>query len=290
MKFRDMIRALRPHQWLKNVLVSVPAIAAHNLGLKTIGGVLLAFVAYSLCASASYILNDLLDLEYDRSHRSKKNRPIAAGRLTWVEGVTLATCLLAGSLLIALTLPGPFLLILCMYCVLAIAYSVYLKRLLMVDVVVLASLYGVRVVAGGAAVKIRLSEWLIGFCVFLFLSLALVKRVTELRNLSNEACSELAGRGYRIEDLNPLQALASAAGFVSVLVLSLYLNSEEVRVLYRYPEALWGVALILVFWIGRVILITGRGEMHDDPVVFALTDKVSLISALVAAFLLLLAT
>lgn len=290
MKLPIVIRALRPHQWLKNVLVSIPAIAAHNLGLNTLVGVFLAFLAFSLSASAAYVLNDILDLEHDRRHPTKKNCPIAAGCLTRAQGVGLAICLLASALFIAFTLPRAFLLALCIYFALAAAYSAVLKRLLMIDVVVLASLYGLRVVAGGAAVNIRISEWLIGFCVFFFLSLALVKRATELKGLSNELYAQLAGRSYQIKDLNPLQSLASAAGFVSVLVLALYLKSEEVRVLYRHPEALWGVVLILAFWIGRIILVTGRGEMHDDPVVFALTDKVSIASALTAALVFVLAT
>jgi 4-hydroxybenzoate polyprenyltransferase len=175
--------------------------------------------------------------------------------------------------------------VLCCYFALSLSYSTYLKQFLMIDVVVLACLYGLRVVAGGVAVGISLSEWLVAFCVFFFVSLALVKRSSEIKT-AVVAGSQLSGRGYKIEDLPVVLALAGAAGFVSVLVLALYLDSENVRAIYSHPTMLWGVGLILVFWIGRVVLIAGRGDMHDDPVVFAVTDRISLLSAIAAAVIL----
>jgi 4-hydroxybenzoate polyprenyltransferase len=279
-------RALRPHQWLKNILIAVPAIAAHRFSIETIGKVLLAFVAFSLAASAAYVINDIIDREHDRKHPRKRNRPFASGALTPGFGVGLTVALLAGAVGISFYLPQAFLLVLCGYLILTLAYSVYLKRFLMLDVAVLACLYGMRVVAGGVAAAVPLSVWIIAFCVFFFLFLALVKRTAELKVLPQETDALLAGRAYRVGDIQALQALAGAAGLVSVLVLALYLGSPEVRALYSHPVGFWGVGLVLIVWIGRVILITGRGHMHDDPVIFAATDRASLVLVLAAAVIL----
>jgi 4-hydroxybenzoate polyprenyltransferase len=285
----DTVRALRPHQWLKNLLIAVPAVAAHNSTLQTAKTLLFAFVAYSLCASATYIVNDLLDRQYDRIHPRKKARPVPSGKLTVVRWGILAGYLLVGSIAISLFgLPSTFLLVLGGYFALTLGYSIYIKRLLMMDVVVLACLYGLRVIAGGVAVSITLSPWLIGFCIFFFLSLALVKRIAELKTVPTEPGIPLAGRGYRLEDLHAVQSLAAAAGFVSVLVFVLYLNSEAIKALYTQPTALWSVGLILIFWIGRIVVIAGRGEMHDDPVVFAVRDTTSLIAGVLVFLVLIL--
>jgi 4-hydroxybenzoate polyprenyltransferase len=248
--------------------------------------VLLAFIAFSLCASGVYIINDLIDREHDRKHPRKRNRPIASGALSLRFGVGLAITLLAVALGISFALPQAFLLVLGGYFSLTLAYSIYLKGFLMLDVVVLACLYGMRVVAGGVAAAVPLSEWLIAFCVFFFLCLALVKRTAELKSLPREAGAELAGRAYCSDDIQALQALSAAAGLVSVLVLGLYVASPEVRALYSHPSGIWGVGLLLVVWIGRVILITGRGHMHDDPVIFAATDRTSLVLVAAAAVIL----
>lgn len=270
-------RALRPHQWLKNTLIALPAVAAHRFSYETVETVLLAFVAFSLCASAVYVINDLIDFEHDRNHPGRSKRPFASGALSFRFGVGLASALLAMAFCLALLLPTAFLFVLCGYFVSTLAYSLHLKRLLMLDVVVLACLYGMRVIAGGTATAIIPSEWLITFCVFFFLCLALVKRGAELKILSTDKETQLPGRAYRTEDFNALQSLAGAAGLVSVLVLGLYADSPDVRTLYSHPSGFWGVGLLLVVWVGRVILITGRGEMHDDPVIFAATDRASLL-------------
>jgi 4-hydroxybenzoate polyprenyltransferase len=270
-------------------LIAVPAVAAHNSTLQTAKTLLFAFVAYSLCASATYIVNDLLDRQYDRIHPRKKARPVPSGKLTVVRWGILAGYLLVGSIAISLFgLPSTFLLVLGGYFALTLGYSIYIKRLLMMDVVVLACLYGLRVIAGGVAVSITLSPWLIGFCIFFFLSLALVKRIAELKTVPTEPGIPLAGRGYRLEDLHAVQSLAAAAGFVSVLVFVLYLNSEAIKALYTQPTALWSVGLILIFWIGRIVVIAGRGEMHDDPVVFAVRDTTSLIAGVLVFLVLIL--
>ena len=271
----ETIRALRPHQWLKNILVAVPALAAHKFDADTAMSLCLAFVAFSLCASAAYVINDLLDREHDRRHAHKKSRPFATGTLTPTSGGVLATSLLAGGFLVSLPLPGYFLLVLVGYFMVSLVYSLYIKRFPIADVVVLASLYGLRVIAGGVAVAVQLSEWLVAFCFFFFFDLALVKRMAELRATSEN----LPGRGYRPEDLYAIQALASSTGLSSMVVLALYINSDAVRAFYNRPSALWAVVVILTYWIARVIVIAGRGEMNSDPLIFAVTDRVSILCA-----------
>jgi 4-hydroxybenzoate polyprenyltransferase len=260
------------------------------VSVATILALIAAVIAFSLCASSAYVINDLLDREHDRKHPNKKNRPFARGSLTTQTGCVLALSLLLGAVLVSLVLPREFLVVLVGYFALTLSYSLYIKRLLMLDVVVLVCLYGLRVVAGGVVASVPLSEWLIGFCAFLFLGLALVKRTAELKMLAEKPGMQLAGRGYRAEDLHALQALAGAAGFGSVLVLALYLNSEAVKLLYRHPMVLWSVVPILVFWIGRIVIIAGRGEIHEDPMVFAVTDEASVAAGLLLVLVLVLAT
>jgi 4-hydroxybenzoate polyprenyltransferase len=237
-----------------------------------------AFVSFSLGASCIYLVNDMLDVPHDRVHAEKRRRPLAAGTMSIVQALVLVCVTIMLSISLSLMLPPAFLLALGVYLALSMSYSVYLKRKLMVDVVALAALYGLRVVAGGAAVGIHLSDWLVGFCFFIFLSLALMKRTTEIMTLSEDAAGNVKGRGYRRADLPVLQALTTASGFVAVLVLALYINSPEVKLLYRHPEVLWGVCMILVYWLGRAFFLTGRGEMRQDPVIFAATDRISLLS------------
>lgn len=281
--------ALRPHQWLKNLLILVPALAAHSLTAGTAWAVLLAFLSFSLCASSAYVLNDLLDLEGDRNHPRKCLRPFASGALPLRLGMALVPALLIAALLLALMLPWSYLAALAAYLALTLAYSLILKRKVMVDVVALAMLYGVRLLAGGAAAGVVLSEWLVVFSVFLFLSLALVKRSTELVSRLGQGLVALPGRGYLCQDLPVVEAMAAASGFLSVLVFAFYINSPDVRNLYPTPLMLWGVCLLLVYWIGRILVLVRRGEMHDDPVVFAVTDRTSLVSGALAAALVLAA-
>lgn len=271
------LRAVRVHQWLKNLLILVPGLAAHVTDPAAYGVALLALLSFSLCASSVYLLNDLLDLRNDRGHATKRNRPFAAGTLPLIHGFWLFPALLAVSLLLALLVSPLFLAVLAAYYTLTLGYSLWIKRLMMLDVVVLAGLYGIRVVAGSAAFAVPLSEWLIAFCIFLFLSLALVKRAAELVSRQNAGRGDPAGRGYRLIDLPVLEMLASASGFVAVLVLALYINSPDVARLYAHAQMLWAGCLILMYWVGRILVLTHRGEMHDDPVVFAATDRNSLV-------------
>ena len=280
------LQALRPHQWIKNALVALPAIAGHNFSVGTLATVLIAIVSFSLCASSAYLINDMLDLPHDRAHPQKRHRPIAAGTVPLNHAAMLTAATVMSSLALAFALPPAFMGILAAYFMLSTVYTVFLKRKLMIDVVALAALYGIRVLAGGAATGIPLSHWLVGFCFFIFLSLALVKRTTEMMTLPESSLDALMGRDYRRMDLQTIIALTAASGFVAVLVLALYVSSPEIAALYRHADLLWGICIILVYWLGRVCILTGRGEMHQDPVIFAVTDRISLLAglAVVATF------
>lgn len=280
------IRALRCHQWLKNLLVFVPGLAAHAFGATIVSGAL-AFFSFSLCASSAYLLNDLADLNSDREHSTKSRRPFASGTLPLLHGVALFPVLLGLGLGLAFLLPLKFLGVLVAYYMMTIAYSFFLKRKMIVDVVVLAGLYGVRMVAGAAAGAIPMSSWLAAFAIFLFLCLALIKRCTELIDRIQAGKGDPAGRGYRLDDLPVLFSMAAASGYVSVLVMALYISSPAVVPLYRTHSLLWLICVILVYWISRVLLLTHRGWMHDDPVVFAATDRVSLIAVALVGCLVL---
>lgn len=273
---RTYLKAIRVHQWLKNILLFVPAMAAHRLDPEILGYCLISFLSFSLCASSVYVTNDLVDLKRDRLHATKRNRPFAAGTIPILNGLLMVPALLGGSVLLGLLLWPKFLLVLGAYYLLTIAYSLTLKRQMMLDVVTLACLYGLRLIAGSAAVDVKLSSWLVAFSIFLFTSLALVKRCAELMGRKKVDLAEAAGRDYRIADLPLLEALASASGFTAVLVFSLYMKSSDVSLLYSNPPLLWFIPIILIYWISRLLLLTHRGEMHDDPVVFAGTDRVSL--------------
>jgi 4-hydroxybenzoate polyprenyltransferase/phosphoserine phosphatase len=281
---KAMLRALRPHQWAKNALIIVPLLAAHRVGDRdgVLAG-LAAFVAFSLCASSVYLLNDLLDLEADRAHARKSKRPFAAGDLSVLAGLVMAPCLLAGAVLIAAFLPPKFWLVLATYYTLTCAYSFVLKGKVLIDALALAGLYTLRIIAGSAAVAVALSFWFLLFSVFLFLSLAFVKRYAELDALRRMQRLRAAGRGYHVEDLPLLQSLGTAAGYLSVLVLALYINSPDIQALYGRPKVIWILCVLMLYWVSRVWMLAQRGQMHDDPVVFALKDRQSLGIAVLAA-------
>ena len=278
---RPYLKALRPHQWLKNVLVFLPMLAAHQLDGATAVLAVLAFVCFSLVASGVYVLNDLLDLAADRAHPRKKNRPFASGSIPIAQGTWMAGGLLALGGLIALALGPAFLLVMGAYFLLTTAYSLHLKRRVVIDICVLAGLYTMRIVAGGVATGIPLSVWLLAFSVFFFLSLAAVKRQAELIDTAERGNPEAAGRGYHVDDLPIISMIAIGAGYVSVLVMALYVNSPDVAELYGRPEALWGVCIVLLYWITQTVMVAHRGKMHDDPVVYAAKDRGSQICLLV---------
>jgi 4-hydroxybenzoate polyprenyltransferase/phosphoserine phosphatase len=272
---RSVLKALRPHQWSKNLLLFLPMLAAHDL--SALPAVLLGFVAFCLTASAVYIVNDLMDLSADRAHPRKRNRPFAAGDLTAVDGVLLVGGLLLGALVIGiLTGNLTFLGILCLYFSATFAYSIWLKRKLVVDVLTLAGLYTIRVIAGGAAASVILSPWMLGFSMFLFLGLAAIKRQAELTDQLMSG-RDSRGRAYEIDDLPILRGMAISASNAAVLVLALYISSDAVQSLYQRPGVLWLICPMLLYWSLRMIMKTHRGGMTDDPIVFAVTDRVSLL-------------
>ncbi|HEY4083317.1 MAG TPA: UbiA family prenyltransferase [Burkholderiaceae bacterium] len=272
-------RALRLHQWLKNMLLFMPLLAAHQLSDGHAWSVLaLAFLAFSLCASSVYLANDLLDLESDRLHPRKKNRPFASGVLPVWIGVALAPLLLICSLLLAGQVGKSFQGWLLGYFVLTCLYSWALKRLILIDCMTLAMLYTLRVLAGAAAVGLQLSFWLLAFSVFLFLSLAFVKRYAELELQQASGRSKLHGRGYHTDDASLIQTMGITAGQASVLVLALYLNSDAVTKLYKTPELVWGAVPVMLFWVCWMWMQAHRNQMHDDPLVFAVKDRISLMA------------
>ncbi len=269
-------KTLRPHQWLKNLLIFVPMLLAHQLDGGTLFKAIAAFVAFSLIASSVYVLNDLLDLSADRAHPRKRLRPFASGALPLQAGLILAPGLFLAGLAVG-ALAGPlFLGVLLFYYLCTLAYSLFLKRITVIDICMLAGLYTLRVIAGAAATATPPSVWLLGFSIFFFLAMAAVKRQAELVDLVAAGRDKAAGRGYLPEDLPLITMMALSSGYVSVLVAGLYLTSDAVAMLYSFPPALWGICAVLIYWISRIVMLTHRQRMHDDPIVFAVTDKVSL--------------
>lgn len=282
-----MVRALRLHQWSKNLLVFVPLVLSHRLfepDVLVAGFV--AFFAFGLCASSIYVINDLFDIRADRAHPRKRFRPFAAGELSVRTGIVMAAVLLPVSLALAvLGSSTGFVLILFLYMAVTTAYSWRLKREPVLDVFVLASLYVVRVLGGGAAAGITISNWLLGFALFLFLSLAFVKRYTELLGQNGS----MPGRGYDAMDHAWMISIGTTAGYMSVVILALYVNSAEVAALYDSPRVLWLTCPVLLFWVSRVWFRAGRQQVHDDPVLDALKDPTSYLCAFAALAILVVA-
>lgn len=282
--WKSYAKALRPHQWLKNTLVFVPVISSHNSSPDTWLEAFLAFIAFSLVASSAYVLNDLLDLATDRDHPRKRYRPLASGDIPLIHGSFMAPGLLILGLMTALAVGRlEFIGMILGYFMLTTFYSITLKRRLVIDICTLAGLYTIRVLAGGAATGLTLSVWLLVFSIFVFLSLAAVKRQAELVDGKASGRLEAAGRAYHVEDLPIVAMMAIASGYISVLVLALYINTPAMQALYNYPQLLWGVCTVLLYWISRMVMIAHRGRMDDDPIIFAARDWVSNICGLLIA-------
>jgi len=282
------IQALRPHQWLKNLLVLLPVLPiARSVGLSALLNCALAFAAFCLCASAIYIVNDLADLDADRQHPRKKLRPFASGTVPISWGIAGAPMLVAAAFAIAANVSPAFVAVLALYLATTTAYTFDLKRRALVDVMTLAGLYTLRVLGGSAAIGVRPSFWILAFSMFIFLSLALAKRSAELESMRRLSRHGALGRGYAVPDLGIVQQMGISAGYLSSLVMALYLNSDEIVHRYRHPELLWGVCPLILLWISRIWLKAGRGEMHDDPLVYALRDRFSRWVLVVAAALVL---
>jgi 4-hydroxybenzoate polyprenyltransferase/phosphoserine phosphatase len=270
-------RALRPHQWAKNALIFLPLLASHlYFDLSLWARDAIAFAAFCLCASSVYILNDLLDLESDRRHPRKRRRPFAAGELPIRFGLAAVIVLLLASFGLAILGGIPVLIVLAIYFALTLSYSLTLKALVLVDTIVLAGLYTMRVIAGYAATQIVPTFWLLAFALFLFFGLAMLKRFSELVDVRKRNAEGPPGRGYRADDLDVVGVFGAVTSGLAVLILALYINTADVTRLYAHPEILWGIVPVLLYWISKIWLIAHRGEMHEDPVVYALTDRESL--------------
>ncbi|MCE0498133.1 MAG: UbiA family prenyltransferase [Methylacidiphilales bacterium] len=280
---REWIKALRVHQWTKNLLLFIPILGAHAWSDFTkVSSVVIAFLVFCIGASSVYILNDLLDLELDREHVSKHRRPFASGQISLPMGIAAMVLLFVfASGLMVLALPWRFCLVFAGYYLLTLLYSHRLKRIVLVDVFILASLYCIRIFAGGEAAQVSVSRWLLAFSLFLFLSLALAKRFTEMRSMLSANAPKIKGRGYQVADLEPVSSMGIVSGYIAVLVLAFYINNPNVTMLYRHPGALWAACIVILYWISRIWLLAHRGVLHDDPVVFTIKDRQSWLAGLV---------
>lgn len=288
-RLKDWLRLMRVHQYAKNALIFLPLLTAHQFGIGPIVNATLAAIAFSLCASGVYIVNDCVDLAADREHPVKRNRPLAAGIIAPLDALIVAGMLTAAAFAIAFMISPMFVAGLFGYLALTTAYSFWLKRKMMVDIVVLAMLYTARVVCGAIAINVGVSEWLLAFSMFAFTALALVKRYTELAMRLDAGIGSPANRNYLVSDMSVVQALAAASGLNAVTVFSLYISSETVRRLYSQPQLLWLICPLLTYWIGRVLILAHRRQLPDDPIVFALTDRVSFAVVAVMVAIIMLA-
>jgi 4-hydroxybenzoate polyprenyltransferase len=287
-KFQDrshllagLAKALRVHQWAKNLLVFLPLLLAHSFRhAASVLAAVAAFFCFSLTASATYIFNDLLDLESDRVHLNKRKRAFAAGNLSVASGLGISFTLAAVALITAAYLPRKFLIYLLLYFVTTLAYSLSLKKIVLVDVVVLSSLYTIRMLAGSEATHDPVSPWLAAFSIFLFLSLAMVKRFSELQNLHARGATPTNARGYLLSDIEQLRSFGTSSAYASIVIFALYINGRDVAALYHHPTRMWLITPLLILWISRVWLLASRGLLDEDPVVFALKDRMSLLLCL----------
>lgn len=286
---RTVVKAIRVKQWVKNVLVFVPLVTGHVLGLPALVAGLVAFAALSLCASAIYVLNDLMDLAADRKHHEKRRRPFASGALSIRAGLALVPLLLAGAAALSLALVPGARIILAVYLVTTTLYTFFLKRKVLVDVFTLAFLYTLRVLLGGAATAVPVSPWLLAFSVFIFLSLAFVKRASELFALRERGKEGASGRDWFVWDSLVVHVLGVSSAWLSGLVLAIYINSEVVKKLYHHPGWLWLMVPAFLYWSSRVWVLVGRGSMNEDPIVFATRDRVTWAIAVVTVAILLMA-
>ena len=284
-----LLKAMRPHQWAKNLLVFVPLLLSHSLSVPRLLIAFAAFLCFSLTASSAYIANDLLDIDADRRHLRKRLRPFAAGDLGAFAGAVLALFFLATAFVGARLLTADFLNWLLIYLATTLTYSFWLKRVALVDVLVLSGLYILRLLAGGAATQTPISHWLAGFSLFLFLSLAIVKRFAELENLRASNATPRNGRGYLLTDIGQLRSFGTASAYAAVVVFAIYISGFDVTRLYRHPRFLWLMVPLMLLWLNRVWLLASRGELDEDPVAFALTDRMSLLIGAVVAVIALFA-
>lgn len=279
------LRALRPHQWAKNLLVFVPMVLAQQVTWTAATRTLVAFLAFSLCASAVYVLNDILDAASDRKHPKKRFRPLASGDLSVPAALIIALGLLSTGLMLAMAIAFQCGLLLLGYLAANYLYSTWLKPKPLVDVIILSGMYGLRLEMGAVAAAVPMSPWLLAFSLFFFTSLAFAKRYVELRRMEAAGENKASGRGYQVGDLSLIESLGPASGYVAVLVLALYMNSEQMHAIYGEGRLLWLLCPLMLYWITRVWLYAKRGALDDDPVVFASRDRVSLMTAIITALI-----
>ncbi len=285
-----LLLSCRPKQWVKNVLLFVPLVLAHktqevNLWVDAI----YAFIAFTLVASAIYIVNDLSDIQVDRQHPTKKNRPIASGKVNKFHAISLVILLLLFAALSVLTLPLNFQLAIITYLIITTVYTFKLKLIALLDVITLSCLYTLRIVSGIFAIEVEISYWLISFSIFFFLSLAFVKRYIELKNLLDTEATKIPGRDYSVSDIENIRSFGVTSGYLSVLIFALYINDEALIKLYTAPYWLWGISLLLLYWISRIWFIANNKLKSDDPVLFAVQDKTSYVVLLLCIFCFIMA-
>jgi len=280
---RSFIKAIRIHQWAKNTLIFLPLLLAHKLNVATLLAALIAFLCFSLCASATYIVNDLLDIEADRRHPRKRKRAFASADLSVASGVMVSLIFLVVSFAAALLLlPQGFTGWLALYLVTTLAYSLALKRIVILDVVVLSTLYTLRLLAGASATHAPISPWMAAFSVFIFLSLAMVKRFSELQNVRAAGAQLSNGRGYLLTDIEQVRSFGTSSAFAAIVIFAVYIGQPDVHALYHHPNRMWLMTPLMILWLCRVWLLASRGELDEDPVVFALTDRMSLLMGVAA--------
>lgn len=281
---------LRVHRWTKNLLIFVPLVTGHQLGhWDLLWKACLSFLSFSFCASGVYLINDIVDLDADRQHSVKRGRPFASGRVSIVTGFVPTFIVMGTGVLTSLLPPRPSLYVLVLYVALALAYCFWLKRILLADVFALAALYTIRLVAGHAAYGVELSTWLLSFSMFLFLSLGFCKRTSELHNMGFQKPEVVQGRAYRAADLVQINLFGVVSGFLSTLVLTLYMQSSGISELYKQPQILWLLFPLLLHWITRLWILAARGKVNEDPVLFAIKDKMTWATGICALMLLFLA-
>ena len=287
---KTLIKAIRAHQWLKNLLVFVPIITSQQLSSPdALLSTIIMFVCFSVVASFGYIFNDLLDLQSDRAHQTKCRRPFASGQLSALQGMLIGAILLLIAITGCFFVPSTSAWVLAAYLLLTMCYSVYLKTKLMIDVVSLGALFTLRVIGGAAAIETELSFYLLSFSIFLFSSLGMVKRYAELHNLQAMNKLSARGRGYRVEDMAPVRIIGISLGYMSVFIMGLYINSPLITQYYSNPKIVWFLFPLLTYWLGRLWILANRGEVNEDPLIFAAKDTTSLLVAALSAVTLIIA-
>lgn len=284
--FINWLNMIRIHQWTKNCLLFIPLFASHQIfNIPQLSHSVIAFISFSLCASANYIINDLLDLDNDRNHQIKRHRAIASGAISIPSASLTCFLFLIGAIALSFALNPGFQACLVIYITITTLYSWWLKRIIIIDILILASLYMVRVIAGGEATDTVISYWLLVFSIFFFTSLGFLKRYAELLSHQNSSKQQIQGRSYRNSDTRIIASIGILSGGLSCIVFALYSNSENFKILYKSPEYLWGCCLLIAFWLSRAWLLARKNKMHHDPVVFAIKDKVTYL--VIGAFTLL---